>query len=96
MATKLCDFCNAPSPTWTVPVAPFTFLGGRSVDDWYACTPCADLIRAKLWNRLLSRVIECWDDSHETPMNVEMVEIMRTTYKKLQANVDGPPVRLLR
>ncbi|QBZ72372.1 hypothetical protein SEA_CIRCINUS_95 [Streptomyces phage Circinus] len=95
MDTKLCDFCNAPNPTWMVPVAPFNFLGGRSVDEWLACTPCADLVRAGLWNRLLARVIEAWDRQHDTPMNAEMIEIMRTTYKKLRKNVDGPPVRLL-
>jgi hypothetical protein len=77
-----------------VPVAPFDFLGGRSIDDWLACTPCADLIRAGLWNRLLERVIESWNEQHDMPMNIMMIEVMRTTYEKLQTNVQGPPVKL--
>lgn len=94
MSDKLCDFCHTPRPEWSVPANSFTVLGGTSVGDWCACSGCALLVQMSQWDKLLARVLDSWAKLHTQPMTPVMIEILRLTYGKLQANIKGPIYKL--
>jgi hypothetical protein len=85
-----CDFCYQTGPSWVLPAQTFDFIGGRSMDDWFACDTCAELIMHDDWDALLRRVEQEWSKRHSVPLNLVAVETLRITYSKLRENIRGP------
>jgi hypothetical protein len=53
---SLCDFCSSPAPAWRYPADSFhDRFGSRSVEDWFACEKCHELIDAGDRNALARR-----------------------------------------
>lgn len=67
-----CDFCSEPMDyhgAWVVMTKPITEgqPGGFTIElspDWGACLTCAELIKAKRWQRLTERSVDCMLTKH--------------------------------
>lgn len=88
---NVCDFCTAPGPVWTYPVAKFaTPLAGPDVyvDDgeWYACDACYQDIEVDRWPAVVQRYAE-----RNPQFSATLLDRMLRAFIKARS---GPPVRL--
>jgi hypothetical protein len=92
---KICDFCSSkeiayryPARTFvTDPVLvenpnPLVNLGTRSIADWAACEPCAELIEQYQYTRLAQRSLDTLELAIE--LSVQARRFVLETITKLQ------------